>query len=721
MKTAACIFAAAMFTVPVYAQSSSALCGLDMYETRVPADFGPIALDSDGDMAASLLYSGFGAHLRLWDMTDSDAPVIDSTTQVLFPFSANAHYASVSISGTVVAIGNSEVMAKGFSLVDISNPESPVIRATDDSLVVNAVKVVGDRLYVLTSSELIVYDISDLDAPAQLGTLAGSFTKALDVVGDRMYLGNQSAQLQIFDVSNPASIAHLGDFAATGNFGVVDVQGDLAAIGGADSLITLDVSDPSTPVMVSTQASDRPILRIVIDGDWMYSTTDHWASIYDMTVPSSPVAMNKIGGPDIQEFPQIAVHDGSLWVRGAREMIQVDAAKAVPTSPEIFDGIVPGALKGAKFGYMDVHQGSIFAIDTVNNALHVIDATPGSTHSVISTLSFGGPVVADIGFDGDTAFVLSGSGEVSVIDISDLSSPALLGAWDATGPSTAWGANLAIEVEGSVLYTCPTNDYITIFDISDPMSPVFLSEYPVPELNDTTEFDVQDGRVAFYASYYHGGAEWGGVTTLDCTDPSSPVLLSTKFHSNVRAMKLVGDQVVSVIDDNSINDIYGIFQSSSILSDSSSSIDFSITIADSGTGGVLSHDIVLKDGFAIVPGSYLGTSALTLFDISDPGMPRVAGSIAVPSGVGGASIASVGDRLYSVGGFDATLGIYDISSCGVACIADFTGDGELDFFDVSDFLDAFGAQDPVADLNNDGEYDFFDVSDFLDAFGAGCP
>tara|TARA_R110002072_G_scaffold42064_10_gene117873 strand:- start:2369 stop:3616 length:1248 start_codon:yes stop_codon:yes gene_type:complete len=55
------------------------------------------------------------------------------------------------------------------------------------------------------------------------------------------------------------------------------------------------------------------------------------------------------------------------------------------------------------------------------------------------------------------------------------------------------------------------------------------------------------------------------------------------------------------------------------------------------------------------------------------------------------------------------------------CPADLTGDGVLDFFDVSDFLDAFAAQDPAADFTNDGLFDFFDVSDFLDAFGAGCP
>jgi len=55
------------------------------------------------------------------------------------------------------------------------------------------------------------------------------------------------------------------------------------------------------------------------------------------------------------------------------------------------------------------------------------------------------------------------------------------------------------------------------------------------------------------------------------------------------------------------------------------------------------------------------------------------------------------------------------------CPADFTGDGTLNFFDISAFLSAFNAQDPSADFNDDGQYNFFDVSAFLSAFSGGCP
>jgi hypothetical protein len=56
-----------------------------------------------------------------------------------------------------------------------------------------------------------------------------------------------------------------------------------------------------------------------------------------------------------------------------------------------------------------------------------------------------------------------------------------------------------------------------------------------------------------------------------------------------------------------------------------------------------------------------------------------------------------------------------------SCPADLTGEGDLNFLDVSAFLAAFGASDPIADFEPDGNFNFLDVSAFLAAFGAGCP
>lgn len=69
--------------------------------------------------------------------------------------------------------------------------------------------------------------------------------------------------------------------------------------------------------------------------------------------------------------------------------------------------------------------------------------------------------------------------------------------------------------------------------------------------------------------------------------------------------------------------------------------------------------------------------------------------------------------------------IDDIVFTGVlpeeTCAADINGDGVLNFFDVSAFVAAFSASDPIADFNGDGLFNFFDISAFVAAFTAGCP
>ena len=70
-----------------------------------------------------------------------------------------------------------------------------------------------------------------------------------------------------------------------------------------------------------------------------------------------------------------------------------------------------------------------------------------------------------------------------------------------------------------------------------------------------------------------------------------------------------------------------------------------------------------------------------------------------------------------VDGFSISTQICD----GSDCQADFTGEGDLNFLDVSAFLSAFGNQEAEADFEQDGNFNFLDVSAFLAAFGAGCP
>lgn len=57
----------------------------------------------------------------------------------------------------------------------------------------------------------------------------------------------------------------------------------------------------------------------------------------------------------------------------------------------------------------------------------------------------------------------------------------------------------------------------------------------------------------------------------------------------------------------------------------------------------------------------------------------------------------------------------------VSCPADYDVSGDLNFFDIAQFIDLFGRRLPAGDTNGDGVHDFFDVQRYIDLFNSGCP
>ena len=106
--------------------------------------------------------------------------------------------------------------------------------------------------------------------------------------------------------------------------------------------------------------------------------------------------------------------------------------------------------------------------------------------------------------------------------------------------------------------------------------------------------------------------------------------------------------------------------------------------------------------------------------------PKIVSDDAEPDDRFGRAIAISQGAVIVGAYFDDDLGInsgsvYAIDLGCAPCPPDLNNDAALNFFDVSAFLSAFAAQDPIADFNNDGSFNFFDVSAFLTAFSAGCP
>ncbi|MFK7759953.1 MAG: hypothetical protein AB8C13_08400 [Phycisphaerales bacterium] len=117
-----------------------------------------------------------------------------------------------------------------------------------------------------------------------------------------------------------------------------------------------------------------------------------------------------------------------------------------------------------------------------------------------------------------------------------------------------------------------------------------------------------------------------------------------------------------------------------------------------------------------------GTLDLSLIDGFSPTTAWVATIVTADMGVTGtfdtliAPSPPTDPRLsFKIGYFENEIRV------GAVCDTDFDFSGNLNFFDVSRFLELYGMQDPQADIVADGNFNFFDVSAFLANFGQSCP
>ncbi|MEQ9207356.1 MAG: GC-type dockerin domain-anchored protein [Phycisphaerales bacterium] len=173
------------------------------------------------------------------------------------------------------------------------------------------------------------------------------------------------------------------------------------------------------------------------------------------------------------------------------------------------------------------------------------------------------------------------------------------------------------------------------------------------------------------------------------------------------------------IDDNSDVDYYRLTTGepvTMVVSVAPQGGSYQFTAQGSGGGGsFFNADAVLDLNFRVINSS--GTTIANI-DNTSAGSTEFA-SVELPD-VGDYAIIIDSNntnniQLYGLTVSFTTLDVPD------ECPADFTGEGDLNFLDVSAFLSAFGNQEPEADFQPDGNFNFLDVSAYLSAYGDGCP
>lgn len=376
---------------------------------------------------------------------------------------------------------------------------------------------------------------------------------------------------------------------------------------------------------------------------------------------------------------------------------------AVPQPVLIGEAILPGSFPG-HYPCQANTDGTVgFRVTRRNSPvwnLTSVDLTSGSTFNTLDILDLD-PYIFDsqaMRIVGDRLYLVP---DLAIIDISDPENLTVLGsAPGMANPGFGVGAT-SFAVQGTTVFVPTGGRIVSVFDCADPSNIIQTGTIQLAGTGAVISIDaIGDDKLII-------GRSFNGVTIHDSSNPAALPIIGS----------VTGFQPSTIDVNDAMTVAYAVREDTSQLSVAS------VDISDPTNPSVLDENIlsdlrlftdsgpVVAIGENIVA-AYFDYGRIELFDVSDPASMVHLAPIMVES----ANVAQVGSDGLLLSTRD---GIAEYAF--VFCPADLTGDGELNFFDISAFLAAYNAQNPDADFNADGLFDFFDVSAFLASFVAGCP
>ena len=283
-------------------------------------------------------------------------------------------------------------------------------------------------------------------------------------------LSGGTGGLLIFDTVNPARPTLVGktgpdaamdaawDVAVKGNYAYVTASGD-------DALATVDISDPSNPVVLGNTGADNVNMGdprgIEVRGDYAYVAVhgSDLLTIFDISNPSSPVLFSSAGDVGV------ACNDGDgdndcldgaedVVLKGDYAYVAAGDANAIAVV-DVSDPANPSYVgtSGSDATTDDMHalvvKGDyIYALtDNTNDDLATFDIsspTAPSKTSVVSNGEYENPT--DLAVSGDYVYIISiGQDDLCVMDIlTDPSTPVFVNCADGT--SNNWRLNSPNEM-----------------------------------------------------------------------------------------------------------------------------------------------------------------------------------------------------------------------------------------------------------------------------------
>ncbi len=410
---------------------------------------------------------------------------------------------AVCVQGSLAFIGD------GFhvTILDITDKSAPLELSTIWlGGLIGGLRVSGDHLYAAAVGTFWVVDISDPYHPVKHGSLElGSWIRSMRLEGGLLYLAQANGQLRIVNASDSYSPEVVGIYTGTTDFRDVSVLNGCAYIAARwGGLVVVNVTEPSSPSHVATVPDEQigVISGVCKSGPHILTTGSGNISVLNVSVPSNPVILNTTE----HSATSILAEGELVFAFGWVELLIMNISN--PLSPDHVASISSYAQTDSWNPF--VLNGHAY-VATYSHGLAILDATePEDAYFVgeyATPYSAWGFQVAN-----DHIFANEWIRGMYILDLADLSP------LDVSATLDTYGAN-SLVVKDNILYA-DNRGKLSIYDVTDPLSPQWLGNYDPEEYLEIWAIEVVANRAYLIDRNL-------GLIVVDVSNPQNPRFLAS--------------------------------------------------------------------------------------------------------------------------------------------------------------------------------------------------
>lgn len=441
----------------------------------------------------------------------------------------------------------------------------------------------------------------------QLVNVAATQSEARDIeiVGNWGYVAEYDA-LTVWNVSDPSDPLLVSSVPIPGFVIVLEVDGDYAYVVGSN-ITTIDISNPESPEMLSSVALPGASWVLSVFDGIAYAVSYADLYVYDLSDPMTPIHLSTF---ELYDRCADLVQKGDMLFAAGSEYFQaVDVVNpSSPTTASIFHGVdeIRGMTVVGDYAYFSAYTDSdqgcsgcgVFGVLNISNPYQM--EIEGST-LLYAEETGGGVVVKE-----SVAYVANAKWGVDLIDVANPSDPHVIGVGPA-GAGEIWAGD-ELALKDDVVIVASGNSGLLSYKLTRPN--FFDSEF---SLNRARSAILEDGMI--YAGLWGNTAldQYEPFRRLQMIDVSDPTNIETVGYLSlpgyVADLVAKKDDIVYMADQT-----YGGF--------------YVANIADPAASEVVNHVTTSSDVLAAdISGDFMAvgtdSSGLIVYDISTPEYPII--------------------------------------------------------------------------------------------------